>query len=148
MGEETVQIIRDTWLEIHSLAAVDEAIIGMLGIKDISSSTDERIQNALETLKNYESVDPDCIKALASDAGISVSRFSHLFKEQTGITFAGYLLLRKIYHTYLGVADGRSITQAAMDGGFSSPAHFATMNKKLFGITPSDICGEFCLHLV
>ncbi len=46
------------------------------------------------------------------------------------------------------VAASRSITQAAMDGGFSSPAHFATMNKKLFGITPSDICGEFCLHLV
>ena len=73
----------------------------MLGIKDISSSTDERIQNALETLKNYESVDPDCIKALASDAGISVSRFSHLFKENVGIALRRYLALEKIRKSYI-----------------------------------------------
>lgn len=35
LGEETVQIIRDTWLETHSLAAVDEAIIGMLGMTSL-----------------------------------------------------------------------------------------------------------------
>lgn len=95
MGEETVQIIRDTWLEIHSLAAVDEAIIGMLGIKDISSSTDERIQNALETLKNYESVDPDCIKALASDAALtagfdSPSHLAATCKRMFGISMTDF----------------------------------------------------------
>ena len=108
---------------------------------------DERVQEAMDYVEEHISEELSVGK-VAAMVCLSEGRFSHLFKEQTGITFAGYLLLRKIYHTYLGVADGRSITQAAMDGGFSSPAHFATMNKKLFGITPSDICGEFCLHLV
>lgn len=138
LGEETVQIIRDTWLEIHSLAAVDEAIIGMLGIKDISSSTDERIQNALETLKNYESVDPDCIKALASDAGISVSRFSHLFKENVGIALRRYLALEKIRKSYIRLLKSGSITDDALTAGFDSPSHLAATCKRMFGISMTD----------
>ena len=61
----------------------------------------EQLRIARETLKNYESVDPDCIKALASDAGISVSRFSHLFKENVGIALRRYLALKKIRKSYI-----------------------------------------------
>ncbi|MDE6844350.1 MAG: helix-turn-helix domain-containing protein [Lachnospiraceae bacterium] len=33
------------------------------------------------------------------------------------------------------IAEGVSITDASLEAGFSTPSHFAAVNKKMFGIT-------------
>lgn len=77
---------------------------------------------------------------------LSESRFSHLFREETGVAFSGYLLMQKMFYAYMQIAEGRSITEAAVAAGFSTPSHFATVNKKMFGITARDLCGEYLLY--
>ncbi len=138
LDEETVLKIRNGWLDTHSLAAVDEVITNVLGITNISPSMDERIQKALETLKSYESIEADCIKALASDACLSVSRFSHLFKENVGIALCRYLALEKIRKGYIHLLKSGNITDAAMMAGFDSPSHLAATCKRMFGISLTD----------
>lgn len=44
------------------------------------------------------------------------------------------------------IAEGASITEASLEAGFSTPSHFATVNKKMFSITARDLCGDYRLY--
>lgn len=73
---------------------------------------------------------------------LSPSRFSHLFKAQTGLSFSHYLVIlrmRKFYEFYQKNPD---ITSCAMQTVFDSPSHFAAVCKRQFGITFSDFIGS------
>ena len=84
----------------------------------------------------------------AEAACLSESRFSHLFREQAGIAFSSWLVYRKLFDTYIKIAEGASITDASLAAGFSTPSHFATANKRMFGITASDLTGGYRLHRI
>ena len=60
----------------------------------------------------------------------------------TGISFAGFLIMARIEKAYEGILLGKNITEASVDAGFYSPAHFASVNKKMFGITASSLVGD------
>lgn len=100
--------------------------------------TDTRILNALayirsglrETITRTE---------VAAHVCLSPGRFSHLFREQVGMTFAAYLVYRRVIQTYTDIINGNSVTEAALDAGFSSSAHFAEVNKRMFGLSASAI---------
>ncbi|MBR6501302.1 MAG: AraC family transcriptional regulator, partial [Firmicutes bacterium] len=66
-------------------------------------------------------------------------RFSHLFKEQVGMTFASYVVYQRILYVYYEILRGRSITEAALEAGFCSSSHFADVNRRIFGISASSI---------
>ncbi|NQX46577.1 helix-turn-helix transcriptional regulator [Paenibacillus tritici] len=55
--------------------------------------------------------------------GLSNSRLSHLFKENTGISLSGYMVLHKLQKATYLIFEGLSITDAAMAAGFDSPSH-------------------------
>lgn len=123
-------------------------VIGKLGISEVGSRiTDERITAAIHFAEEHmqETV---TVKDAAGAACLSEGRFSHLFREQAGISFSSYLVCRKLFHAYMQIADGASITDASLAAGFSSPSHFATVNKKMFGITASDLSGDYRLHKI
>lgn len=123
-------------------------VMELLGICRVGSRvTDERINAAMHFAEEHmqEAV---TAKDAAGAACLSESRFSHLFREQTGIAFSGYLVFRKLFRAYMQIADGTSITDASLAAGFSSPSHFATVNKKMFGITASDLSGDYRLHKI
>ncbi|WP_216857302.1 helix-turn-helix domain-containing protein [Paenibacillus tritici] len=48
---------------------------------------------------------------------------SHLFKENTGISLSGYMVLHKLQKATYLIFEGLSITDAAMAAGFDSPSH-------------------------
>lgn len=124
------------------------AAMELLGLPAAQQNvTDERILAAVRYIDANISGEVSAAGA-ARTACLSESRFSHLFRQQVGVTFASYALLRKLYHTYTAVAAGESITQAAVDAGFASPSHFAAVNKKLFGITASEVCGDLALYKI
>lgn len=100
---------------------------------------DDRIQNALKSLEHMENIPPNAPKLLSEEACLSQSRFSHLFKQETGMTLASYLAFQKLRKTYQGLREGKSITQAAMDAGFSSPSHCAASCTRMFGISLKSI---------
>ena len=72
--------------------------------------------------------------ALADAVFLSKSRLAHLFSQQTGITLKDYLQYKRMESACRMVAQGTSITQAAMDTGFSSPSHIASASMRLTGM--------------
>lgn len=123
-------------------------VMELLGICEAGSRiTDERIALAMRFAEEHmqESV---TAKDAAGEACLSESRFSHLFREQTGIAFSSYLVFRKLFRAYMLMSRGASVTDASVAAGFSSPSHFATVNKRMFGITASDLSGAYRLHKI
>ena len=99
---------------------------------------DERIQSAMQYIRSSLSENITCQEA-ADTVNLSQSRFSHLFKEQVGVTFAAYLIYQRIMYVYLQILRGKAITEAALEAGFSSSSHFADVNRRVFGLTASAI---------
>lgn len=102
------------------------------------SVTDERIRAAIKYIRDGISENITC-KAVAEAVYMSQGRFSHVFKEQVGMTFAAYVIYQRIMYVYAQIFRGKSITEAAVEAGFSSSAHFADVNRRVFGITASRI---------
>lgn len=123
-------------------------VTAALRIRETGSRiSDERIIQAMHFVKEHPDEDIT-IKDAAESVYLSEGRFSHLFKEETGIAFSGYLLMQKVFCAYLQIAEGASITEASLAAGFSTPSHFATVNKKMFGITARDLSGSYRLHRI
>lgn len=78
------------------------------------------------------------IKELASQQNLSVSRYSELFKQKTGLSPAKYFTEMKIQKScqYLYFTD-LSIKEICGKVGFDDPYYFSRMFKKLMGIAPS-----------
>ena len=100
---------------------------------------DSRIRTALDTLEGMDVIPADAPALLCDEACLSQSRFSHLFKQETGMTLASYLAFQKLRKTYQGLLSGKNITQAAMDAGFSSPSHCAASCTRMFGVSLRNI---------
>ena len=95
---------------------------------------DERIQNAINYLEdNFERVVP--VDELASYCYLSPSRFLHLFKEKTGITYRRAQLWNKISKSFT-VIRTQSITATAHQFGFTDSAHYSKIFKQNFGFSP------------
>lgn len=82
------------------------------------------------------------VKFIANEMFISESRLSHLFKEETGISLKSYIVLHKLQRVYQKIFNGESITQAAIAAGFDSSSHFASVNKKMTGMSARDIISD------
>ena len=65
---------------------------------------------------------------------LSGSRLRHLFVEQTGLAFKTYMLWQRLMRALQVYAEGRSLTEAAHQAGFSDSAHFSRVFKRYFGL--------------
>jgi AraC-like DNA-binding protein len=76
--------------------------------------------------------------AAARRVGLSPDRFSHWFSERAGQSWTAYRNWMRLLSTCgeLGRRDD-ALTTIALDGGYSSPAHFSAVFRGSFGITPT-----------
>lgn len=100
-----------------------------------SLKIDKRIDDAITYLKERRPFEEDMNSVLSRNACLSKSRFSHLFKQETGVPLNRYLVMVKMRKTYEFFLDGESLTEACVQAGFDSPSHFAATCKKMFGIS-------------
>ncbi len=78
------------------------------------------------------------IAELAEAACLSESRFKGKFRERMGVPPGEYLLRRRTEMAADMLAGGRlSLTEIALDLGFSSAQHFSQTFKKFFGLSPN-----------
>jgi len=103
-------------------------------IRSPQHTLDPRIQRSLIGA----SADDFCLGKLAGDANLSVSRFRHLFKEETGVAFLDYRLWLKVKQAVHYMADHPDLALAAYDGGFADQAHFSRVFRRSFGMNPSE----------
>lgn len=78
------------------------------------------------------------LEELADKCNLSLSRFKHRFKEETGIPPAEYIIRKKVEKARTMIDENTlSIKDIAYDLGFSSPAYFSTVFKQYNGYSPS-----------
>lgn len=97
-------------------------------------SGDKRIDKSIAYLKqHHERVIP--IEEISAFCNLSSSRFLHLFKENTGITYRRAQLWSKLM-VALPLMPNQSLTEIAHQVGFSDSAHFTRTFKENFGFSP------------
>lgn len=90
-----------------------------------------------ETLDNAPS-----IPALAAEAGLSTSRFAHLFRQETGIAPGRYLhRVRMERARVLLERTFLSVREVMVRVGFRDPSHFSRDFRRFHGIAPSALRG-------
>ena len=80
--------------------------------------------------------DPLSIEQLASISLLSASRFKQKFKEQMGITPRDFVNKQKVKGAQELLAEGKNITETAMELGFSSSSYFSVVFKRFTNDTP------------
>lgn len=116
---------RDTRAELQQVLTGDRA-----------QKADERIVRALQIIHE----DPGTrlsLAVLARHANLSPSRFAALFRQTTGVPVRRYKLWVAMGAAVRSLQRGASLTGASMEAGFSSPAHFSSAYRQMFGMEPS-----------
>lgn len=80
------------------------------------------------------------LEMVAAANGMSL-RYLHLLFEPCEMSASEWIWNRRLQLCYdcLARGDGRSITSIAFDHGFSSSAHFSTMFRRKYGLSPRDV---------
>jgi AraC-like DNA-binding protein len=101
---------------------------------------DPRVHRVLEHIRQHLDTPGDLsLKSLAGIAGLSRSRFMHVFTESLGVPLRPYILWRRLQRASSELMDGTSISQAAHRTGFADAAHLTRTFRRMLGSTPSDI---------
>ena len=78
------------------------------------------------------------VRELAELAGYSVSHFSHLFRETTGMSVGHYILRRRLLHAGWEMSRGGSFIDTALRWGFDTYAGLYRAFVREFGCTPTE----------
>lgn len=98
---------------------------------------DERIRTAMHYLEeNVQRIVP--LHEVAGLCFLSPSRFLHLFKEKTGISFRKAQQWNRISQSFK-VFFQQSLTQTAHEFGFTDSAHYTRVFKETFGFSPRQV---------
>ena len=114
--------------------ALDDFIDSVYQYQDLNKVT--RIKPALEYIEaNYQR--QLTLAEIARSAHLSVSRLSHLFKEQIGITAIDYVTSVRINHAkrFLLTTD-KNCTEICFQVGYNNQSYFTRTFKELVGMTP------------
>jgi AraC-like DNA-binding protein len=85
--------------------------------------------------------DPDLsLEKVAAANGMSL-RYLHVLFEGCEMSVSEWIWNRRLQLAYDGLTrgDGRSITSVAFDHGFNSSAHFSTVFRRKYGVSPREI---------
>ena len=102
------------------------------------STPDERIGRVVDLISDRLEEELS-VETLAAVAGLSPSRFSHLFRERMGVTPMNFLESRRMEQAkQLLLSTDLPIQQIALNIGFPNAPHFSTRFRKLTSQSPSD----------
>ncbi len=133
--------ISKSWLDEPTISKQDidnflQEVVTTLTIDLTPRTIDERIHKCIKIIRqsDFESFK---LKDIADQVFLSPSRLSHLFKQETGLTFKKYILHHKLVKSLKAMHNQQNLTNASNMGGFSDQPHFTKTFKKSFGIKPS-----------
>lgn len=94
---------------------------------------DRRVRQIIKWAK--ENLDRTvAINEAADGVGLSPSRASHLFVEETGLPFRTFVLWLRLVRAVDAHAGGVNLTEAAQAAGFADSAHLSRTFKRMFGL--------------
>lgn len=113
----------------------------LMALAQLRHISDTRIRQTLQILRQGLQTTDYSAAALAASAGLSTSRFLHLFKQQTGVPLRQFVLWQKLRHLFnlLAQPEPPPLTTLALEAGFYDAAHLANYLRTSFGLSFGDI---------
>ncbi len=127
---------------IEMLVLIGREYTGKRNAFDMASSKQKEHTEKFMTVCNYihdHCTEDLCLDDIAAYAGFSKYHFTRLFKNFTGVSFYKYLNKKRIEHAEKLLVDPKlSITEVALQSGFSSLSAFIRMFKLIKDCTPTE----------
>jgi len=79
----------------------------------------------------------------AQAVGLSMSRFLHLFRQETGTPFRPFRAWKCARRLLDQVSAKCSLTDMALDSGYADSSHFSNSIRDSFGVKPRDVLAGF-----
>jgi len=99
---------------------------------------DARVKRAIAEIGKF-SGEPVTAASCAAEAGLSSSRFLHLFKEETGISFRSFRAWKRARYLLYFANQDINLAHLAQDIGYPDSTHFSHSIRKFYGLKPRAI---------
>jgi AraC-like DNA-binding protein len=99
---------------------------------------DRRVVRAIAQIGRF-SGEPVTASSCAAEAGLSPSRFLHLFKEETGIAFRSFRAWKRARHLLHFANQDINLAHLAQDIGYPDSTHFSHSIRRFYGLKPRAI---------
>ena len=83
--------------------------------------------------------EPVTAASCAAEAGLSSSRFLHLFKQETGISFRSFRAWKRARHLLHFANQDINLAHLAQDIGYPDSTHFSHSIRRFYGLKPRAI---------
>ena len=83
--------------------------------------------------------EPVTAASCATEAGLSASRFLHLFKQETGISFRSFRAWKRARHLLHFANRDLNLAHLAQDIGYPDSTHFSHSIRRFYGLKPRAI---------
>jgi AraC-like DNA-binding protein len=97
---------------------------------------DPRIERGVKAICAQPSASSSSVVALARQAGLSNSRFSHLFREELGIAVRSFRSWKRARNSLAATASEPILLHAALDAGYADEPHYSRSMRRYFGQHP------------
>jgi AraC-like DNA-binding protein len=103
-----------------------------------SRSLDPRVTKSIAQIGRFCG-DPVTAASCAAEAGLSSSRFLHLFKQETGISFRAFRAWKRARHLLHFANQDLNLAHLAQDIGYPDSTHFSHSIRRFYGLKPRAI---------
>ncbi len=127
---------------LHSESSIQNLYQDCLGFfkhHRVIKKRDPRLPLILQTIRQEVGTSYSKRKELAQQIALSDSRFSHWFREQTGMPLRSYRKWLRLIVALEMILNGSSAINAAHAAGFSDQAHFSRSFLAMFGVSPQSL---------
>src|SRR3977135_695094 len=101
-------------------------------------SLDPRVARSIAQIDTF-SGGPVTAASCAAAAGLSASRFLHLFKQETGISFRAFRAWKRARHLLHFANQDLNLAHLAQDIGYPDSTHFSHSIRRFYGLKPRAI---------
>jgi AraC-like DNA-binding protein len=141
MDDRTRLMVHDILFNpISTILGRDEASIDLLAVAmGTGSAAPPRPSPLVEKAKEIlhdRFAEPLSLEQIARDLGVTPVYLTQIFRRQEGLPLYRYQTRLRLSRALLLLPDCASITELALDLGYSSHAHFTATFSTVFGITP------------
>jgi AraC-like DNA-binding protein len=106
----------------------------------ISAGVDRRVEHVIRMLRERPlDTRATSLTQLSRLAGLSPSRFAHVFTESMGVPVRPYMRWLRLQRAARELVTGHSVTHAAHVAGFADAAHLTRTVRRMVGATPRDL---------
>ncbi len=108
-------------------------------VRPYKRMSDRRLRRVFDYIEDHITENPT-LSDLAAAAGLSVSHFTVLFREATGVSPHQYVIRRRVERARsLLDNDELSISQIAVETGFAHHSHLARHMNRMLGVSPKEL---------